>query len=274
MIRRTGSTDQQWSKLEHLFPKPSKTGRPPKPNRLMFDGILWILRTGAPWRDLPARYGNPKTVFHRFTLWTRQGLWAKILKEMRKESQKYGKIDWSINHVDGTVVRAHKHAAGAHKRSQDDTENKEMLALGRSVGGFSTKVMLRVEGNGKPMQILLGPGQRHDSKLFEGAMKGGEVPSGGRGRPKQKPNAIAGDKAFSTKQIRNDLKAKGIGRLLPWKKNQRQRGPFDKERYKERNIVERTIGRLKEYRRLATRYEKLPEHHLAMWEIGAIFMWL
>lgn len=275
MIRRIGITDAQWKKLKPYLPKPAKTGRPPKCDRQVIDGICWVLRTGSPWADLPAKYGKYKTVFGRYRKWTLQGLWKKILKILRKEAQKRGEIDWTINHIDGTVVRAHKHAAGAHKRDvHDDKNNKELLALGRSVGGFSTKVMLRVEGNGKPMQILLAPGQRHDSKLFFDAMKGGKVGLNGRGRPKQKPNAVAMDKAFSSKEIRNHLKTNGIGRLIPWKSNQRRRGPFDVERYKERNIVERTIGRLKEYRRLATRYDKLPEQYLGMWELASIFMWL
>ena len=115
MVRGRGDfTDAQWERLKSLLPlqKP-KTGRPSHGHRTIINGILWILRTGAPWRDLPARYGNWKTVSSRYYRWREAGVWDRILAELQREAHALGNLDWKIHYVDGTTVRAHQHAAGA-----------------------------------------------------------------------------------------------------------------------------------------------------------------
>ena len=107
-------TDVQWERLRPLLPphKP-RTGRPAKDHRTILNGILWILRTGSPWRALPERYGSWKTVSSRFYRWQRAGMWAGILAELQRQADAKGDVDWSLHFVDSTVVRAHQHAAGA-----------------------------------------------------------------------------------------------------------------------------------------------------------------
>ena len=109
-------TDEQWRRLTPLLParKPS-TERPSKDHRTIINGILWVLRTGAPWRDLPERYGPWRTVVSRFYRWRKQGLWDRLLAEVQQQSDAAGQIEWEVHYVDGTVVRAHQHAAGAKK---------------------------------------------------------------------------------------------------------------------------------------------------------------
>ena len=80
---------------------------------MILNGILWILRTGAPWRDLPDRYGPWQTVYSRFYRWRKAEVWDRILERLLQEADRDGLVDWDCHHVDGTVVRAHKHAAGA-----------------------------------------------------------------------------------------------------------------------------------------------------------------
>src|SRR3712207_4004506 len=111
---RTELTDIQWERLQPLLPpqKP-RTGRPNKNHRMIINGILWILRTGAPWRDLPKRYGSWKTASSRFYRWQSAGIWQRILEELQQRADSEGKLDWSLHYVDSTVVRAHQHAAGA-----------------------------------------------------------------------------------------------------------------------------------------------------------------
>ena len=111
---RTELTDIQWERLQPLLPpqKP-RTGRPNKNHRTVINGILWILRTGAPWRDLPKRYGSWKTASSRFYRWQSAGIWQRILEELQQRADSEGKLDWSLHYVDSTVVRAHQHAAGA-----------------------------------------------------------------------------------------------------------------------------------------------------------------
>lgn len=114
-------TEKQWQKLQPLLPphKP-KTGRPNMDHRKVMNGILWILRTGAPWRDLPSRYGKWQTVSSRFYRWRRAGIWEKVLAALQSESDQSGAIDWEVHFVDGTIIRAHQHAAGAKKQPRNE----------------------------------------------------------------------------------------------------------------------------------------------------------
>jgi transposase len=107
-------TDEQFAKLApHLPPQKPRTGRPAKDHRTVVEGICWVLRTGAPWRELPGRYGPWKTVASRFYRWQRGGVWDRVLAALQAQADRDGRLDWTLHFVDGTVVRAHQHAAGA-----------------------------------------------------------------------------------------------------------------------------------------------------------------
>lgn len=111
-MQRHALTDREWGGLEPLLPK-QHTGRPPKDHRVIINAILWLARTGAPWRDLPERFGPWCTVATRFYRWTRSGLWDRVLGELRRMADARGGIDWEVHMIDGTNVRAHRSAAGA-----------------------------------------------------------------------------------------------------------------------------------------------------------------
>src|SRR5918992_3272853 len=112
-------TDRQWCQLELLLPPQiPKTGRPNKDHRIIINGILWVLRTGAPWRDLPERYGPWRTVASRFYRWCQDGLWDRWLRAVQQQSNIQRKVNWELHYVDGTIVRAHQHAAGARGKTQ------------------------------------------------------------------------------------------------------------------------------------------------------------
>ncbi len=122
-MQRGDLTDAQWERLERLLPprrpaKGSKGGRPRNDERPMINGILWILRTGAPWPDLPARYGPPSTVSTRLYRWKKAGSWDRLFAAVQAEADAGGELDWETHHVDATVIRAHQHAAGANKGTQ------------------------------------------------------------------------------------------------------------------------------------------------------------
>jgi transposase len=133
---------------------------------------------------------------------------------------------------------------------------------------------LRAEGGGKPLTFLLQSGQRHESMAFETLMQQGAIKRAGSGRPRLRPKRIAGDKAYSRGGIHHYLRQKGIRVTIPRKANERRRGPFDRERYKLRSRIEQLIGRLKQFRRIATRYEKRADNYLGMVTIGAILLFL
>ncbi len=113
-MNRHELTDAQWERLAPLLPpqKPT-TGRPNHDHRQMINGMRWRLKTGVPWRDLPERYGCWRTVYSRFRRWQRAGVFDRILADLQRIGDAAGKLDWSLHFVDGSVVRAHQHAAGA-----------------------------------------------------------------------------------------------------------------------------------------------------------------
>ena len=117
-MARQEMTDAQFALIVPLLPpeRPRKAGRPFLPHRMVLEGIFWIQRTGAPWRDLPERYGNWSTVYERFRRWRRDGLFQKILDTLEAQARKAERIDFAFSAVDGSIVRAHKSAAGARKK--------------------------------------------------------------------------------------------------------------------------------------------------------------
>ena len=116
-MKRHALMDEQWDLVESFIPrKVARTGRPPKDPRLMLDGIFWILGTGAPWRDLPERFGPWQTVYDHFANWRRQGVFAKVIDALQIKLDERGLIDWELWCVDGAIVRAARAAAGADKK--------------------------------------------------------------------------------------------------------------------------------------------------------------
>ncbi|MCW2241862.1 IS5 family transposase [Azospirillum canadense] len=270
-MERFELTDAQWAQLEpRLPPEKPRTGRPNHSHRRILNGILWINRTGAPWKDLPDHYGPVGTVSSRFYRWRRAGVWQRTLEALQARADRQGRVDWSLHFLDSTIVRAHQHAAGARKVEWCSDDE----ALGRSRGGYSTKFHVRAEGLGKPVTFWLTGGEVHDSKAFARLMGTGWTKRLGRGRPRLKPDRLAADKAYSSGAIRLALRRRGIQSVLPTKSNERPAATFDRDAYRERNRVERLINKLKQYRRIATRHEKRAVNYLAMITIAAILLWL
>jgi transposase len=124
------------------------------------------------------------------------------------------------------------------------------------------------------MTIALTPGQQHEATMFETLMEHGAVKRAGRGRPRSRPGRIVGDKGYSSRRIRQYARRRGMRITIPRKCNEHHSGPFDRVVYRQRNRVERLINRLKQFRRLATRYDKRAENYRAMWLIAATILWL
>jgi transposase len=116
-LHRHALTDDQWMRLEPLLPPQRRPGRgrPAHDHRTILHGILWRLRTGVPWRDLPERFGPWETVYSRFRRWQQAGVWDRVLAALPAEADARGDLDWTLHHLDGTMIRAHAHAAGAKK---------------------------------------------------------------------------------------------------------------------------------------------------------------
>lgn len=141
-------------------------------------------------------------------------------------------------------------------------------ALGRSRGGFGTKVHLVCDGSGTLLAIRVGPGQEHESRAFEAVMLHARRPRHD-GRPRW-PKAAALDKGYSYPRVRNWLRRHHIGSVIPTRKNQPADPNFDKPTYRKRNIIERVVGWFKECRALGTRYDKLAVNYVALWVVANI----
>lgn len=109
-------TDAQWNLIQDMFPPPAPTGRPPRNRRDIVDGILWILRTGAPWRDLPSVFGPWSTVWSLFDQWNSDGTLDKVLQRLRAARIDAGEVDHELWCIDGSIARAARCAAGGGKK--------------------------------------------------------------------------------------------------------------------------------------------------------------
>jgi transposase len=124
------------------------------------------------------------------------------------------------------------------------------------------------------MTFILTPGQRHEALVLIPLMAQGTVKRRGPGRPKRRPKRLIGDKAYSSRAIRQYLRRHGIRLTIPRKRGEHRTGPFDRRLYRQRNKIERLINRLKQFRRIATRYEKRAANYLAMLYLATIILWL
>jgi transposase len=125
MQRRHAITDEQWALIKHLLPgRGDEPGRPAENNRLFIDAVFWIAKTGAPWRDLPERFGCWNSVFRRFSRWCQTGVWERVLRSL------IGEPDLEELILDSTIVRAHAHSAGAAKKSVMDKRSNVLVVRG------------------------------------------------------------------------------------------------------------------------------------------------
>ena len=272
MRRRYELSNRQWERLEHSLPHPTHhggKGHPWKPHRDRINGILWILHTGAQWRELPGRYGKWKSVYDRFRRWRRDGTTDRILERLLLRLDERGRIDHDLWCVDATSIRASRSAAGALRGVKVPGEPADH-ALGRSRGGFGTKLHRIVDGRGLPLAASLSAGQAHDSKHLEPVLEAVRLARPGRGRRRRRPRRLAGDKGYSYARIRRYLRRRGIKAVIPTRKDQRRNPSFDRETYRRRNVVERCMSWLKENRRIGTRHEKLAVNFLAMAKLAMI----
>jgi transposase len=254
MIRTTLS-EAMWGRLAPLLP-PQKpwTGRPSLDHRRFLEAVLWLARTGAPWRDLPPALMNWRTAWRRLQRWTAAGVWERVVDALRAMAPDAG---WEAHILDSSVIRAHAHAAGARRRTGGQ-------ALGRSRGGFSTKLHLRCDANGLPLAIVLTPGQRHEMRAFDMLVEG--MARGTR--------CLIGDMGYDADRARQDLLLRGVLPVIPSNPARKEPLPLDRALYRMRNRVERLNNKLKQFRAVATRYDKTAASYLAFVQLAASRLWL
>ncbi|MFF1482494.1 IS5 family transposase [Streptomyces sp. NPDC058301] len=298
--RRRLLTDEQWARLAPCLPRSTgKAGRPFADHRRIIEGIIYRYRTGIPWRDLPREaFGPWQTVWKRHRRWAADGTWDTVLAQLTAQADSINGIDWTVS-VGSTINRAHQHATNTARPEKDTSaatrgsKNETPAtrgepaghAIGRSRGGLTTKIHHAVDGNGRPLAVVVTPGQVHDAQVLPLLLSDIRVPRLGPGRPRTAPDALLGDKAYSSKQVRADLAVRGIRTVIPERAdqqaNRKRKGrsggrprTLDTETYKRRNVVERSFSLLKQWRGLATRYDKLAIVYRSAAVLAAIIAWL
>nr|WP_229915881.1 MULTISPECIES: IS5 family transposase [Streptomyces] len=269
-------SDAEWEFIRPLLPR-SERGRRRLDDRTVLNGIVWKFRTGTAWRDVPERFGSWATLHTRFRRWAKDGTFERMLREAQARADAAGEVNWLVS-VDSTIVRAHQHAAGAPKRGLRSP------GLGRSRGGLTSKIHLACDALGRPLAFTVTGGNTNDCTQFTDVMVAIRVPRIGPGRPRVRPAHVLGDKGYSSKAIRTWLRRRGIAHTIPERadqvRNRLRRGSlggrpptFDKELYKRRNVVERCFNRLKQWRGIATRYDKTAESYQAAVTLASLLMW-
>ena len=230
---------------------PGKAGDPgvtAKDNRRFINAVLWVARTGAPREDLPERFGRPNSVWRRFDRWATKGAWARVFRELQDPD-----LEWLL--LDSTVLRAHQHAAGRRGGQQDEV-------LGRSRGGFSTKLHVAVEGLGNPAELHLSAGQEADVTHAPALLAD------------HRPGAVIADKGYDSAGLVDLIEARGATAVIPTQKTRAVQRVIDPVRYRERNLAERFLSRAEHYRRVATRYDKKARNCLALVQVAAVMVLL
>ena len=241
---RMGIRDDQWDRIKDMFPgRAGHVGVTARNNRLFIDAVLYRYRTGIPWRDLPEQYGDFRNVHRRFSRWAEKGIWARLLSVLAQEA------DTEYVMIDSTVVRAHQHSAGAVGRDPNQQ------AIGRSRGGLSIHALTDALGN--PTRVLLTPGQAHD-------LVGSDVLL----------TDLSAGAVIADNRVIQPLKQAGIEAVIPPKSKRRTVRNYDRELYKARHLIENFFCKLKHFRAIATRYDKLARNFQAAIQFTATLIWL
>ncbi|MDH6465627.1 transposase [Micromonospora sp. A200] len=192
----------------------------------MFNGIVWKIRAGAAWRDVPARYGSWQSIYTRFRSWALDGTFARMLAGVHAEADVAGDVDWLAS-VDSTRSCGRTSMPLAQKGRQE-TDEAQDHALGRSRGGLTTKIHLACDGAGRTLAFVLSGGNVNDGTRFTHVLTGIRIARPGPGRPRVRPDRVIADKGYSFKAIRAELRRRGIGHTIPERAdqqaNRRRRG--------------------------------------------------
>ena len=253
MANRLEISDEEWRMIHPLLAAhPAVRTVSEAKCRAFLEAVLWVLRSGAPWRLLPAEHGQWNSVFKRFSRWCRHGVWKAI---------HVGCVhlpDLQSLLIDSTVIRAHPCAAGA-AGSHANTE-----ALGRSRGGFGTKIHAITDALGLPLDFVLTGGQASDigqaETLLELTPAGAEAP--------------IGDKGFDSEAFVQAIEARGMEAVIPPRRHRHAPRPVDWFAYKERHLIECFFNKIKHYRRIFSRFEKMARNSMGFLRFVSALLWL
>jgi len=216
--------------------------------RQFLEGVYYIMRTGAQWRELPHYYGKWRSVHKRYTAWCQKGLWNRILHGVTEDH------DSESIMIDATIVRAHPCAAG-YKWGTGAQE-----CLGRSKGGFTTKIHAVVDALGQALRFIVTEGKRHDSTQASALIEG------------LKSTYVIADKGYDTDSLIQQITAQHAIPVIPPRKNRKVLRAYDSHIYKERHLIECFFGKIKHFRRVFSRFDKKASSFLGFLAFASIII--
>jgi transposase len=246
MRDRLAVSNGQWARIAPAIAAATRRGPKGRDDRGFFEAILWILRTGAPWRDLPHAFGNWSRSYRRFRRWALAGRWEMLRQTLRRSPPE-------LLLIDSTIVKAHPRAAGALRSLGGQTRQ----ALGRSRGGLTTKVHAAVSERGELVRYVITPGQVSDVTHACWLIHG------------QEGAAVIGDRAYDSNAVIDRIEACGQAAVIPSRSNRKVVRAIDEVLSLRRNVIERWFGQLKGFRRVATRYDKTLLSYVGLLATGA-----
>ena len=241
-------TDREWAAIRPMLPNKPR-GVPRVNDRRVINGIFWVLRSGAPWRDLPESYGPPTTCYNRFVRWRQAGVWDRLMNALAAGH------DGAVQMIDASVVRVHQHGSCIAGNAEQH--------MGRSRGGLTSKIHAVVDANGLPVHLGLTPGEAHDNRLCPVLLNGL--------RPR---TMLLADRGYDADWIRALVGQQGAWANIPPKRNRKDVICFSPYLYRARNLIERFFNKIKQCRRIATRYDRLAANYLAFIKLASIRIWL
>lgn len=215
----------------------------------MLTAMWYVLRTGCPWRDVPAVFGSWSSVYTRWRRWSASGLWAQMLKLLAR------KATGELRHLDCSHIKLHQH--GANPRG-----GQEGQAIGRTKGGLNTKLAAVVDGRGRAVALNLVPGPQHDLRAIAPLV------------PVLRGKRAVGDKGFDADTFRALLHSHRVRVCISARRRRRRRFRFHRGYYRHRHHVENFFCRIKRFRRISTRYDKLSFTFFSFVLFAAILDWL
>jgi transposase len=255
MSKRDNLTDAQWAIIEPLIPEqPTRAdgrGRPWRDNREILDGVIWILRSGARWKDIPREYPPYQTCHRRLQQWVKDGTLRSILETLAKDLHECGKIDLEECFIDGSFVGAKKGGSG----------------IGKTKRGKGTKLMAIADAHGIPIAIHTTSASPHEVTLVEETLEQNLLADA--------PERLIGDGAYDSDPLDDKLKEAGIKLIAPHRRNRVSPPTQDGRefrRYKRRWKIERLFAWLHNYRRLVIRWEYKLENFTGFINLGCILI--
>jgi transposase len=218
--------------------------------RRFIEGVWYVMRGGCQWRLLPVHYGQWRSVHRRFKCWAERGVWTGMLAHVSKD------YDGESVMIDATIVRAHPCAAG-YQKGQHERE-----ALGRSKGGFTTKIHAVVDALGQALRFTLTPGQRHDITQASQLLEGFE------------DTQVIADKAYDSDSLIDQLERQNCKAVIPSRSNRKKTRDYDAHLYKERHLIECFFNKIKHFRRVFSRFDKDARSFMAFLCFASSLIWL